>query len=121
MTKHHVQMRNLSKQAPREAPLGPQMLKLCVLKPPQCPRNACRRTCPAPTMMRFPGLHGDAQLHAARGFAPLQEEWDVYLDAAKHVQAADTGVENYVATHQRSLRCAKGSRKLGRIQARRVG
>eukprot|EP00971_Amphidinium_carterae_P115104 2279717-Amphidinium_carterae.1 len=46
---------------------------------------------------------GGTQLHAARGFAAMREEWDLYLDAAKHKQAVDKGVASYAATRQRAL------------------
>eukprot|EP00971_Amphidinium_carterae_P139185 2758195-Amphidinium_carterae.2 len=50
---------------------------------------------------------------------PTTEEWDVDLDAAKHMQAVDKGAAGHVATHP--LRNTKFSRKLGRRRARRVG
>eukprot|EP00971_Amphidinium_carterae_P326539 6457400-Amphidinium_carterae.1 len=85
-------------EAPREVPLGTHRLKLCVwtTKSPHCRRNTSRRTCPART-----------PAHAARGFASVQKERELYFDASKHMQEFEDVVRHMAAhpTWHRKAAC----------------
>eukprot|EP00971_Amphidinium_carterae_P260739 5172674-Amphidinium_carterae.1 len=77
-------------------------------------KDCLQEDCQAPTMMRFPGfLLGGTRGFAARGVASMQEAWNFYFDAAKHMQQVEEEVARYAAAHPHLSALRSIARSLG--------